>query len=196
LSTIFTKQLGQWEANPRALGISPGGHSLYVGLYGGATILHLNVTLSGQVIGYSTVPWYIRDISALYTGRRHIYVVTNEQTPKVARTLRENFCPTSCDYFYGYCDNGTCACHPSHKLDSNGRTCSPNYGSSSHSHGGEVALGLLFAIFFVASVAGWFVVYRQKNGLPVPVFDKFFQGGNSRYSLVHPEEKEGFLGSD
>lgn len=54
---------------------------------------------------------------------------------------------------------------------------------------GEVVLGLLFALFFVLAVVGWFVVWRNASGKSVP----FGLGKGGRYSALNGEEREGFL---
>lgn len=57
------------------------------------------------------------------------------------------------------------------QLASNGYRCeltpppapTPDKKGHDAGHGGEVALGLLFAISFVAAAAGWFLIWRWKK---------------------------------
>lgn len=199
IKVAFTYNLNRFESNPKALHLR--WNSLYVGLSGGSYVLHLDISKNPvTVAGYATLPFYIHQVHDIHVTHRHIYVITNEQFSKIARTPHHHFCATPCDSVYGYCNNGTCACHPGHVINNTyhvGR-CSPAYNIIrptndviNSGHGGEVALGLLFAIFFVAAVLGWFVVWRSATGRSVP----FGLGGNSssRYSSVHNDEREGFL---
>ncbi len=51
------------------------------------------------------------------------------------------------------------------------------------SHGGETALGVLFALTFLVGGFGWFMYVRERKG-------------KAGYTLARGEEEENFLGGD
>lgn len=92
---------------------------------------------------------------------------------------------------FSYCANSECKCINGTTLNKDGTKCdtttqnSQNY--SNHSHAGEVALGLLFAVTFITAVIGWFLLWRTRK-----------HGGlnKSGYSATSNYERESFLGGD
>jgi len=165
IKTVLT--LGRMESNPSELSLDyqSYGH-LYVGLNGGQSILKVDIT-TWKVVAYATVPTFLRNIGGLVSLPNHVYFVTYEQHAKIVRIANANFCPHPCDGFVGYCNKGACACNRGYKLHSNGWRCEENASSSksgSDHHGGEVALGILFAFAVVIAAAGWFLVYRSRSG--------------------------------
>jgi len=166
MHVIKNYTLGWLESNPKSLSLDYMGH-LYVGLLGGHALLKINLH-SWTTSGYSTLPPFLRNVYYVSAQFQHVYFITNEQHSKVARVANTNFCSSTCDDLVGHCNAGVCACPPNMQLGSDKRRCqsipiNPNNGGDK-SHGGEVALGILFAIAFVAAAVGWFLIYRMKSG--------------------------------
>jgi len=163
--TVFT--LAEWESNPNTLSLDyqSYGH-LYVGLNGGHAILKIDIT-TWKVVGYASLPPFLRAVSSIVSTAEHVYFVTYEQHAKIARVSVDNFCPHTCDGFVGYCHKGACACPHGYKLAGDGRRCEEALASghsSDKSHGGEVALGILFAFAVIIAAAGWFLWYKGRSG--------------------------------
>lgn len=90
-----------------------------------------------------------------------------------------------CD-FVRYCQAGECKCPTHMRLATDKRRCEHLLGGVhvedvDKSHGGEVALGILFALALVAAAVGWFFVYQLRS-----------KGKYSRV-LGHAEETNNFL---
>jgi len=118
--------LESWQSNPKSLQLSANSTILYVGLFGGHNILKINLatwTIPSQV----TLGPFLTNVYATALGRDHLYFVTNEQHSKIARVPLENFCASSCDYVFGYCNNSKCLCWPEFMQinPTDQRTCEP-----------------------------------------------------------------------
>jgi len=166
------------ESNPKSLSLDAYGpnavpHRLYVGLYGGHSILRINLE-TWTTDGFVTLPFFLHDVYDIVASpsTNYVYFVTNEQNSKVGRVSINNFCPSICDVFFGYCHNGQCACGPKNfQLADDGRRCTPvatiTPGEEKlikEEHNGEVALGILFALTFILAAVGWYLVYKARGG--------------------------------
>jgi len=159
ITLIFNKTFHDFEGYPSALDIR--NNSLFIGYYGLGLIVQMD-KWNGTVQKFATLPFYLSQVSGIHAGVEHIYFVTYEQTSKVARTLYQHFCETPCDFFYGYCNNGSCACVSSHKLV-DGNRCELN-STVPVNKDAEIALGIFFALTLIAAFAGWVVVWRMRRG--------------------------------
>jgi len=168
MRVIQTYHLTEFESNPRGLSVDGNGN-LYVGLYGGHAILKVD-TSAWKTVGYVTLPHDMRSITSISARSNHVYFVTHEQHSKVGRVTYDNFCAGSCDRNFGFCSGGVCQCLPHLDMAADKRTCLPHSvameeleaDKAAHNHRGEVALGLLFALSFIAAVAGWVYVFRHR----------------------------------
>jgi len=154
-------------SDPRALVLDyfdPNG-TIYVGMNGGASVMRFSIpTLS--FTGFQSLPYYLHRTWRGVATPGHVYFVTNEQHSKVYRMSKEDFCPQECMQF-GYCYHGRCVCGPN--LVQKGNTCQwkevvVEKNIASKEKGGEIALGIFFAISTIAAIAGWYMVWKNRRG--------------------------------
>jgi hypothetical protein len=158
-------------SNPKALAFDRFTTHLYIGFNGYNEILRYNLGVTPYVIdGYQRLPEYLHRSWEGIATPVHVYFVTNEQNSKVFRVDKEDFCSSPCPYF-GFCQKGKCVCSEYFQLSKDKSTCELAaaaaeivYINKYHkAHGGEVALGVLFALTFVAGAVGWVLWHRSRR---------------------------------
>eukprot|EP00026_Physarum_polycephalum_P006739 Phypoly_transcript_06791.p1 GENE.Phypoly_transcript_06791~~Phypoly_transcript_06791.p1 ORF type:complete len:454 (+),score=54.12 Phypoly_transcript_06791:84-1445(+) len=154
----YSLQFDGTLANPRAITYDESTNSMYVGCNGGDAFVKMDQYLNLQA--FQRVPTYLQSMEAARVGEGHIYIITNEQHAKVARVGKEDFCSHLCPV-NGYCKKGKCVCAPNLKMNSNKQTCDIPKGTSDK--GAAAALGVLFALTFIAAAAGWVMWWRQRK---------------------------------
>jgi len=154
-------------SNPKAIAMD--NQAIYIGLNGYSEILRYNISTGAY--GYQRLPEFLhRSWDATVTWH-HVYFVTYEQNSKVFRVSKEDFCSSPCPY-WGYCQKGKCACYDGFELNKDKSQCvliaaekeiiyHKEYRTA---HGGEVALGILFALTFIAAAAGWYLWWKGRRG--------------------------------
>jgi len=157
-------ELKMGESNPISItfdarpGQTP---SLYVAFYGSHHIAKYHQE-THEELGYITLPPSFNSVYGIVNYNNYIHFITNDQFGKVGRIPLENVCPTVCDSFnHG---KGKCSCSRSGLvLDGNNR-CVPQITTKvEKERGGEIALGILFAIVFVVACVGWYLVWKSRK---------------------------------
>jgi len=139
--------------------------TIYIGMNGGRSILKFDI-MSLKIVGYQTLPEYLHRTWRGQPTHEHLYFITNEQHSKVYRVSKRDFCPNECMAF-GYCSKGQCVCGPN--LVMKGNSCQwkevvHEKEVAKKDQGGEIALGIFFALATVAAGAGWYLVWKNRRG--------------------------------
>lgn len=179
--------LQEYQSNPVALTFHNG--FLYVGFNGGPALLKYDRS-NGGMTQYSTVPTYLRAVQAVHARHSSLYFVTYDQFAKVGKASESHFCLYMCDRKFGYCENRECKCVNGTTLNADGKTCDLTpveiHDKGVASHAGEIALGLLFVVTFIAGAVGWFLLWRSRRSA----------APKSGYAAAATEEHDRFLGDD
>jgi hypothetical protein len=150
-------------SNPRA--IAGRNSTLFIGFEGGPSIIKFDVN-TWQIVGIQRLPEYLHQVySAWDAGFDHIYFSTYEQHSKVFRLDKLDFCGKECPY-NGYCDKQICKCNTGYQMTSDGNKCEipPEIIKERfEDSAAAIALGILFAIAFVAAIIGWVLFYRKNK---------------------------------
>jgi len=155
-------------SDPRALVLDwfdPTTPTLYVGPNGGWALLKIDInTLT--IVGYQNLPYYLHRTWRGMTTPNHTYFITNEQNAKVYRLRKDDFCRTPC-MENGYCEHGRCVCNQ--YTVQKGPKCEwkeivIEKHIAHRDKGGEIALGIFFAIAVIAAAAGWYMVWKNRRG--------------------------------
>jgi hypothetical protein len=154
-------------SDPRALVLDYNNTTptLYVAPNGGNHLLKIDIN-SLTITGYQSLPHYLHRTWRGVATHEHVYFVTNEQHSKVYRIDKQDFCPSTCMQ-HGFCSKGRCVCGPNLVLK--GKQCQwkelvIEKRIAHKEKGGEVALGIFFAIATVAAAAGWYMVWKSRRG--------------------------------
>lgn len=154
-------------SNPKAL--TADSDFIYIGFNGWAEVMRM--AINGSIVGYQRLPEFLHRSWDATLTHEHVYFVSYEQNAKVYRVAKTDFCSTVCPY-NGYCSKGKCLCGPGYEMAQHNQQCVLTaaadvviYKHIYHvAHSGEVALGVLFALTFVAGGAGWALWYRNRRG--------------------------------
>lgn len=154
-------------SNPKALALD--NDAVYIGLNGVGEALKYNLTTTAFT--YQRLPEFLHRSWSAIVRREHVYFSTYEQNSKVFRIHKQDFCDSPCPY-WGYCSQAQCTCYEGFQFSSDKTQCVLTAAEKETiyekeyktAHGGEIALGILFALSFVAAAAGWFMWWRARHG--------------------------------
>lgn len=156
--------------------VSAQAYAVYVTAVGGNFILRAMWDTSTQFfldILLKTLPLDLNKVADSFIVQdlydvSWLYFVTNEANSKLVRARGDQFCLSICTG-YGYCDSASlqCMCLPGYNMtDQNVCELSVYYTDEIQEikiHRAEVAIGIVFAISVLVSVAGWGMFYRAKG---------------------------------
>lgn len=154
-------------SNPKAIAVDV--DAIYVGFNGYMEVACYNLTT--QKFTYQRLPLYLTRSWAATVTHHHVYFVSNEQNSKVYRVDKRDFCPATCPFF-GYCKGGQCTCETGFELDKHKNVCNliaaekeTIYIHRYHAaHGGEITLGILWALTLIAAAGGWYLWWKSRRG--------------------------------
>lgn len=152
-------------SDPKALAVDEFNGTLYVGMNGGFAILRIDIN-SMAITGWQNLPPYLTRAWSAQVTFEHVYFLSNEQHTKVFRVGKQDFCTSQCPAF-GYCHHGKCECGTGFQMVNNKCEWAAlvvEKHIAKKEKGGEAALGVFFALSFVAAAVGWFLVWKQKRG--------------------------------
>jgi len=153
--------------NPRAIaGVN---QTLYIGFEGGPSIIKFDV-VNWKIIGSTRLPENLHQVYAAWDGGYdYVYFATYEQHGKVFRIHKLDFCNQGCP-FDGWCEEEICQCPKGRTLSADNLRCDTNPTPAPPSNtvtadkSTAIAMGVLFAVTFIAAVLGWVLFIRGRSG--------------------------------
>jgi len=163
LSIVQRFSFDGYHNNPRAIaGVN---ETLYIGFEGGPSVIKFDV-VKWQIVGSTRLPENLHQVYAAWDGGYDwIYFATYEQHSKVFRIHKLDFCPQGCPWD-GWCEMAICQCPTGYTLTADNK-CSPPAKPAdtiTTDKSTAIAMGVLFAVTFIAAVLGWVLFIRTRSG--------------------------------